>query len=449
MGIECRTRFTFGRAALACSGILLAAVISGCGGTQVEATRPKTGEIVESFTEPGRTRLSETYPITMPVTGRIGRIMLEPGDKVAAGQELVKMDLVPFEEGAAEARELVAEMESEVAVKADNSIENTLLAEARVLITAAHEVLKASDEQIASEQARSDRASLELARKKDLFAQKSISQGELDDAALDAETALIEISRQKFLRAATDAFVKIAELAPETIQKYIDLKRIQKESLTHRLMQAKSRLARAEHEVALASVASPLDGVVLERHHLGDAMLAAGTPLLLLGNLSDMEVEADVLTRDALALEVGGPVFLGTTVGKADIPGKVKQVEPAGFTKLSSLGVEQQRVKVVISFDRKDEGLGVGYRVEARFVTGSRSDALKVPRWSVLEAPDRTFYVFKIVEGRLKRQAVTLGLRSDLELEVTGGLSESDSIVARPDPTMTDGMRVAVRPPTE
>ena len=132
---------------------------------------------------------------------------------------------------------------------------------------------------------------------------------------------------------------------------------------------------------------------------------------------------------------------LEPAVGLATLAGKVKLVEPAGFTKLSSLGVEQQRVKAIVAFDGKHDNLGVGYRLQARFLTGSKTDALIVPRFSVLQAPDRTFYVFKVTGGKLQRQPITLGLRSDLELEVVEGLADSDRIVARPDATMKDGMK--------
>jgi HlyD family secretion protein len=106
--------------------------------------------------------------------------------------------------------------------------------------------------------------------------------------------------------------------------------------------------------------------------------------------------------------------------------------------------VEQQRVKVLVELVGEHDGLGVGYRLQARFLTGSEADALIVPRFSVLQAPDRRFYVFKVADGKLVRQDVTIGLRSDLELEVTDGLAPTDRIVARPDATMKDGMKATV-----
>jgi HlyD family secretion protein len=181
---------------------------------------------------------------------------------------------------------------------------------------------------------------------------------------------------------------------------------------------------------------------VLEKYEQGDRTLPAGYDLILLGNLDELEVIADVLTQDALCLSPGSKVSLKPASDTDSIPGIVKRIEPAGFTKLSSLGVEQQRVNVIVSFAGEHKNLGVGYRLMATFITGSKDDALIIPRYSVLQAPDQSFYVLKIVKGRIHKQPTELGLRSDLEMEITDGLSEEDVIILKPDTTMKEGMRV-------
>jgi HlyD family secretion protein len=103
--------------------------------------------------------------------------------------------------------------------------------------------------------------------------------------------------------------------------------------------------------------------------------------------------------------------------------------------------VEQQRVNVIVSFTGEHKNLGVGYRLLATFFTGSKENALIVPRHSVLQAPDQSFYVLTIVKGRIHKQPIEIGLRSDLEMEVTQGLSEQDVIIAKPDTTMKEGVK--------
>lgn len=424
---------------------MLVLVALGCRhGDEVETIAPRRGPIEESFVEPARTRLAKTYPITMPVDGRIARIELEPGDQVKAGDVLAKIDLLPFEQAVAEAEAALTELGAEIKVKEDNRLEEITAEGADHSVEAAGEALKASDEEVAAQKARRDRAAKDLKRKKELAAKKVIAEDELDDAALADETALIELRKQEFNRAALNAMVVTVGLYPKAVRQWVAKKGLEKAVLTHKHAQAKARLALANHRLQLAKIVSPITGVVLARHEQGDRPLNAGAPLLLLGNLDQLEVEADVLTQDALRLRDGSEVRLEPAAGIGPIPGKLKRIEPAGFTKLSSLGVEQQRVKVIVSLDGKHDGLGVGYRLRARFLTGSKPDALIVARFSVLQAPDRSFYALKVVDGKLVRQPVDIGLRSDLELEVTKGLSPTDRIVARPDATMKDGMKVKV-----
>jgi HlyD family secretion protein len=428
-------------------GLLAVLFLYGCGGpTEVEGIKPRKGDIRESFSEPARTRLAKTYPIAMPVAGRIVRIDLEPGDPVKKGQVLAKYDLVPFQEAVAEAQAVIRELEAQIVVKDDNRLEETMLSETRATVKAAAESLNASAKQTEAERANAEHAQRNLGRMKRLAGEKTIPESDLDDAQLRADTADIALKRQEFYHAALNALTVAVNLGPSFVEKYILRKGLERATLMHQVAEAKARLARAQHDLELADIRSPMDGVVLERNEQGDRTVAVGQVLLLVGNLDDLEVIADVLTQDALRIGVGSEVSLEPALGiEQKIAGKVKRIEPQGFTKLSSLGVEQQRVNVIVSLEKRREGLGVGYRMQARFFTGSKTEALIVPRFSVLQAPDRSYYVFKISGDRLKRQPVTIGLRGDLELEITSGLSPSDTIVAEPDTTMKDGTTVTVR----
>jgi HlyD family secretion protein len=423
--------------------VFIALVVAGCErGAEVDVVRARRGTLRESFSEPAKTRLARTYPVTMPVAGRIGRIELEPGDRVRKGQPLVEYDLLPFEQAVAEARAAVSELEAEIVVKKDNTLEHTAIKEAQATVRAADESLKAYDAEVEAEKARADRAAIKLDRKKKLAEKKVIGDDELDDFILDAQTALIELRKQEFYRAALRAFIVAVNLGPRAVEQYIGKKDLEYDVLVHKLAQAKARLARAEHDRALAQVVAPIDGVVLERHEQGDRTLSAGQPLLLVGNPDELEVVADVLTQDALRLKVGSEVSLQPATGLETLAGAVARIEPAGFTKLSSLGVEQQRVRVIVALEADHGNLGVGYRLQTRFFTGTKNDALIVARYSVLQAPDRTFYVLKLADGVIAKQTVTIGLRSDLELEILDGLGEADRIIARPDATMKEGMRI-------
>jgi len=423
--------------------LVLAAVLAGCGrAVEVEVTAPQRRPIQELFMEPARTRLAKEYPVSMPVTGRIARIDLEPGDEVQAGQTLVEFDRLPLERAAAEARAAVAELKARIAVQDDERVERIDMTKAEATAEAAAESFKVAEAQVRAGQARLERAVKEIKRVEELAAENAVSQSALDDAQLAVDTLQADLRQYESAREQAKAQLAAVGLGPESIERLLDRKRMQREVLVHQLDQAQARLARAEHDLGLASVSSPIDGIVLERYEQGDDSLPAGQPLMLLGNMLQLEVIADVLTQDALRIGPGSAVILEPAAGRDPLAGTVDRIEPAGFTKLSSLGVEQQRVNVIVKFNEPHDKLGIGYRLQARFITGQKSDALVIPRFSVLQAPDHSFYVFKVTDGRLAEQPIVIGLRSDLEMEVLDGLAESDLIVAVPDTTMNDGMKV-------
>jgi HlyD family secretion protein len=406
---------------------------------QVETLTPRQGEIREFFEEPARTRLAQEYLISMPLEGRIGRIELEPGDAVEKGQRLVPFERLPVEEAAREARAAVAELEQQLVLNAYDEIEKSMRVELEATVDAARDVLRATDAQVEANAARARRAEKEHARIATLAERGGASHQQLDDAALEAETAMIDLREQEMMRAAFNTLFTAIKLGPQYIDEWLGRKRIEREVVVQQLSQARARLARAEHALALAAIVSPIDGLVLERFEQGGGPLPSGRPLLRLGNAKELEVVADVLTQDALRLTTGAEVRLTATGLGESFHGQVKRVEPAGFTKLSSLGVEQQRVKVVVAPAGRPVGLGVGYRLQARFFTGVKQDALIVPRFSVLQGVEGEYYVFKVVARELVRQAVKVGLRNDLDFEILDGLSPDEHIVATPDTEMREG----------
>lgn len=424
--------------------IVLGAAI-GCGdAVEVDVVRVARAPIVESFSEPAKTRLARTWRIAMPVSARLGRVDLLPGDAVERGAELAAIDRVPLELAVAEARARVAELRANVRVKEDHHLEDTALRNTLLMVEATSETLKSSAAQIDAQRARADRAARELARKRALFADGMIPDNQLEDAQLEAETTTISLRAEEFTLAALRAMAVAVNLGPQTIRQWLDRKELEKAGLEHQLAQAEAMLGRATHELRLATLAAPTSGVVLERFHQGETYLAAGHDLLLLGDLADLEVEADVLTQDALRIAPGTRVELAPASRREPLGGRVARIEPQGFTKLSSLGVEQQRVRVLVQFDDAPAvlGLGVGYRLQATFRTGERADALTIPRYAIMQAPDGSHFVFVVdAGGVLRRRPVVLGLRGDLTVEVVDGLREGELVVRTPDATLADGVR--------
>jgi len=273
----------------------------------------------------------------MPIDGRIERIELEPGDPVTAGQELVAFDRRPIEQALEEAKAAVEEYESQIRLKEDNRLEETALEEANAAVAAAEEALKAADLQVDAERARYEHARRERERATALETATDISRSELDAIELEEETALIELRKQEFTRAALAAIIVAVKLGPRATTEYMGRKKLERQVIVKGLQQAHARLARAEYELGLAEIRSPIDGVVLAKHEQGEGPVAAGTPLLELGDLAEIEVVAEVLTQDALGVSKGSDVELTVARRIKAMRGKVERIEPAGFTKLSSL----------------------------------------------------------------------------------------------------------------
>jgi HlyD family secretion protein len=209
-------------------------------------------------------------------------------------------------------------------------------------------------------------------------------------------------------------------------------------------------LEQVKKNEARAQMASPVDGVVLERLVSDERQVPPGTVLLRIGRLEDLEVEADVLSQDVVAAKVGDAAEIsGPAIGPTLVAGTVSRVYPAGFTKVSSLGVEQQRVKVVVALKpddiarlRTERGLGTDYRVSVRIITASKPDALVVPRSALFRGAEGKWQLFAVRGGRARLQAVETGLMNDETVEITRGLAEGDVVVLAPETNLADGARV-------
>ncbi|MCP4708934.1 MAG: HlyD family efflux transporter periplasmic adaptor subunit [Planctomycetes bacterium] len=438
-----------------CIGILIVLLlvgVVGCVDYEVEVSGPERGLIEVSFREPAVTWLENKYLITMPVNGRIERVKLIPGDKVRAGELLVAFDRVPLEQALAEAEALLLEyktgarpeeiIQAEAVVEGAQALVDELARGARV------QEIEAARTGLEWAQAEADYAVKEFERMQGLYKEGAGTDQSLqaaDSANKVARAALRDAEAQLSLILEGPRVEAKQRAATALKQAQAALELVKKGPRAEEIARVEAQVISASHYLSLADIWSPIDGVVLEKYDDGDRTLPAGQPLLLLGNLDELEVEAEVLSQDALRLEAGGPVRLEMGFGKEAIEGKVKRIEPAGFMKLSSLGVEQQRVNVIISFEEERPAeLGVDYRIHARFITGSKQGALVVPRFSVLQDTEGSYYVLKVVEGVLQKAVVTLGMRNDLQIEIVEGLAEGDVIVKAPDTTMKGGEKVKV-----
>ncbi len=364
----------------------------------VDTATVARGTLRVTVDEEGETRVRHRFAVSAPVAGRVLRIELEPGDRVT--RQTVVATFLPAAAVPLDAR---ARAEAEAAVAAARAA----LGSARAERERAQASLGLS---------RSD-----LDRHRELAAQRIVSRQTLEAKETEA-------------RAAEEA-LRVAEFAVA--------------SAVHQGDMARARLlpAGAAGEARPLSILSPIDGVVLKRLRESEAVVPAGEPLVELGDPSRIEVVSDLLSSDAVKVKPGAAVLLEQWGGDHPIRARVRRVEPSGFMKVSALGVEEQRVNVVMDFEDPLEAwsaLGDGFRVEVRIVIWEGDGVLKVPTSSLFRRGE-DWAVFALDGGRAATRVVEVGRRNGAFAQVVSGLHEGEPVVLHPSDALKDGSRVTRR----
>ncbi|MCA9039321.1 MAG: efflux RND transporter periplasmic adaptor subunit [Planctomycetaceae bacterium] len=379
-------------------------------GMLVEATPTRKGTIRAYIEERAKTRVPEVYEITMPLTGRIKPISLKEGDVVEEGQQVAQMDNADLE---TDLKGSLAQVEQFV----------EMIKSIGLTVEAAQEQINASLAKFEYEQGEYERVS-ELAEK------NAISQSDLGAAELAQFESRVEHR--------TDV------LTWRSIQAIQAAVQIAKTNSEEEKLKDQRDLNRAE-------IKTPVSGTVLKRHVSNEKVLQAGEILLELGQMDQLEIEAEVLTQQAVEISIGDLVEIeGPTVGDATITGKVSKIYPQGFTKVSSLGVEEQRVLVIIDFDKPiaeiqkelNKKLGIDYRVRVKIITDESRETLIVPRTCLFRDVDDHWSLFVIRNDKAIKTNVVTGLMNDFEVEIKEGVKEGDQVILAPDAELNDQTRV-------
>jgi HlyD family secretion protein len=355
----------------------------------VDIATAARGPLRVTIDEEGRTRVRDRYVVVAPVTGRVARITLEEGSPVARGTVVAELFAAPLDP------------------------RGRLEAAAR--LRAAEDAQRASAAAVTEARAALAQARRNRVRAESLFSMNALSVDQREQAALADTIAVQRVEAADF----------------------------RGQAAAHDVEQARATLSSTGGRGVLR-LRSPVRGRVLRIPERSERVVAAGTPLLELGDPNRLEIVTDLLSEDAVRVQPGDRIIVVDWGGDRSLEGHVRRVEPAGFTKVSALGIEEQRVNVVADLDETPPQLGDGYRVEARVVLWEGAAVLKVPA-SALFQDGAGWAVFLVRDGRVRRQVVQVGHRNALEVEITRGLSVGDAIVLHPTDKLADGVRVAAR----
>lgn len=356
----------------------------------VETAPVTRGPLQVTVDEEGETRVRDRYVVAAPVAGRVARIELREGDPVAAGQVVVRLFAAPLD---ARAREQAAGR-----------------------VAQAEDAQRAADAGVKQAQAAAEQARRSARRAQQLAAQNLIAPEERERAELEEATRAQELESAQFRAQAAAHDVDVARAA---------------------------LLAGAGTVLPLHS---PVRGRVLRIPERSERVVPAGTPLLELGDPAKLEIVADLLSSDAVRVKPGDAILIEGWGGGTTLQGRLRRIEPSGFTKVSALGVEEQRVNVIGDFVNPPGPIGDRYRVEVRIVVWAGRDVLQVPTSALFRHGD-AWSVFVIEDGRARQRDVRVGHQSAFATEVAEGMREGDAVIRNPSDRIADGVRVAAPPP--
>lgn len=375
---------------------------------EVDVAEVRRGPLEVTVDEEGETRVRERYVVAAPTAGRLLRITLEEGDPVAAGAVVARIEPAPLgpRDLAAAQAQLEAAQASQSAAVARVERAEAALAQARrdaARVERLHHAGTLSDD--AREQAR--------------LAETSAAR-EHEEARYAADAALHEVeAAQAALIAARGGG------APSGDGDGADA-------------------APCAGETPCIAVRSPVAGEVLRVPEQSERIVAPGTPLLELGDPHALEIVSDLLSRDAVRVAAGDRVRIEDWGGPGALEARVRLVEPSGFTKISALGVEEQRVNVISDLVQPEPRLGDGYRVEARIVVWEAADVLQIPASALFRAGDE-WAVFTVERGRARRRIVDAGEQGAFQAEIRKGLAEGETVILHPSDRLRDGTRIIPR----
>ncbi len=368
----------------------------------VDLIAAKKAPLVVTINEEGETRVRDVFTMSSPVAGRTQRIELDVGDKVEAQQTVITR-IAPIDPEILDVR---SQIRAKIAVRAAKAARDYAIAE------------------LDSARATMEFAGTELERAKVLNSQKTLSLSALEEASRNFKT-----------RAAA---VKVAEAALKMSD--YELQKAEAQLISPEEATAK----RTDQEVL--PIYSPVSGQVLRVFHESEGVVQAGAALVDIGDPEELEIKADLLSSDAVKVQQGQRVVITGWGGEGSLAGIVKRVEPFGFKKVSALGIEEQRVNVIIDFVTNSDQwrrLGHGYQLDVSIVIWE-SAVVQLPLTALFRKDDR-WAVFVEEGGVATARFIEVGQRNDLNAEITGGLKENEQVVSHPGGRVAEGEKIVQR----
>lgn len=392
----------------------------------------------------GRTRVRDRFVVAAPVSGELQRLTLEPGDPVQAGDRVAQIAPLPLTSQVQATQARLRSAQGELAGVDRQRPKSAALAQAQDRIAATQAAEQQAQARVTQAQAALSQAQRERDRTATLYAQGGISRQNLESQQLTVT------QRQQDLVAARQAVTQArAEIA--AARAAWQVLAAQQRDPDYLIEVYQGQIAALEAELLnladaarRTTITAPASGQVLTVLEPSRRYVTAGTPLLSLGDPTDLELVADLLSTDAVQVKPGARVLINRWGGDQVLQGRVKRIEPAAFTQVSALGVEEQRVNVVIALDHPPPTLGDGFQVQVEIVLWETPKALQVPI-SALFRCQSEWCAFVADQGRAQRRQVKLGRRGQAAAAVESGLTAGEEVILYPSDQVQPDTRVRGR----
>ncbi len=349
----------------------------------------------------GKTRVIDRFVVSAPIAGFLQRIPLKVGDSVKAGQVITQLEPLPA-----------------------RTLDSRSRAQAEAQVSSAQAALQVAQENVQATAADADYAALEVQRLKRLQQSGSVAKDTLDQAQARAR-------RTQASRRSAEFAVKVAQFELEAARTALRYSAAEDSSVP----------------IEKLAITAPVPGQILQLQQQSEAVVSAGQALVEIGDPHALEVEIEVLSPDAVRIKAGSRVLFERWGGDAPLEGQVRRIEPVAFTKISALGVEEQRVLIIADFVSAPEiwqRLGDRYRVEAQFILWEGNEVLQIPA-NALFRYENGWAVFTVVEDTVQRRRVKVGHRSGLVAEIIEGLKVGEIVVTHPSDEVGEGVKVRRR----
>lgn len=400
----------------------------------------------EYIAEEAKTWLDAEYLIAMPIAGTLERIEWKAGDMIEAGGVIARIESFELERQIRGMESLIAQARAQVTGVDTGKPKPEDLAAAALRIKEASDALRIAEKDKTIAEIDFADAERAMQRAHSLRAEGVVSQAELEEAERRYKGLEQNIARVRLVAQAASKQLEIATLNEQRLRGSVDDNEFMRTVYESDILRVEAELEVLRRDLERAIIRAPVSGPILEKYVEDRRVLPPGTPIVKMGDMATLEIECDVLSEEVVKVKPGNPVEIsGKALGDAVHSGTVKRIYPSAFMKISALGIEQQRVKVIIAFDEPVPALRPGTRLDVKIVTAESPDVLAVPERATFRREGQ-WYVFTAENGRARMRPVAIGLKNDDWAEIASGLDPESAVITEPRNDLDHNARVRPRP---